>query len=99
MSYRFGAAVIATLAASVAAGFLLTGSPVAGQGQTYKAPRTADGKPSLNGIWQANTTANFDLQAHAAKHSPVIALGAAGAVPAGLGVVDGDEIPYKPEAL
>lgn len=101
MRYRFVAAVIATLAASVGAGFLLTGSTVAGQGQTaaYKAPRTADGKPNLNGIWQANTTANFDLEAHAAKPSPVIALGAVGAIPAGLGVVEGGAIPYKPEAL
>ncbi len=101
MRYRLAMAVIATLAASVGVGFLLKGSPVAGQGQpaAYKARRTADGKPNLNGIWQANTTANFDLQAHAAKPSPVIALGAAGAVPAGLGVVEGNEIPYKPEAL
>lgn len=101
MRYRFGAAAIVTLAASVGAGFLLTGSPVAGQGQTaaYKASRTADGKPNLNGIWQANTTANFDLEAHAAKPSPVIALGAVGAIPAGLGVVEGGAIPYKPEAL
>ena len=101
MRYRFGAAAIATLAASVAAGFMLTGSAVVGQGQTaaYRAPRTADGKPNLNGIWQANTTANFDLQAHAAKASPVLAMGAAGAIPAGLGVVEGDEIPYKPAAL
>jgi hypothetical protein len=92
---------MATVAASVAAGFLLAGSPVAGQGQpaTYKAPRTADGKPNLNGIWQANTTANFDLEPHAAKPSPVVALGAVGAIPAGLGVVEGDTIPYKPEAL
>ena len=29
----------------------------------------------------------------------VLALGAIGAVPAGLGIVDGDTIPYKPEAL
>ena len=94
---------MATAAVSVAAGFLLAGLPVAGQGRAavsvYKAPRTADGKPNLNGIWQANTTANFDLQSHAAKPSPVIALGAVGAVPAGLGVVEGEEIPYKPEAL
>ena len=101
MRYHFGARVVATLAASVAAGFLLDGSPVAGQGQTapYRVPRTADGKPNLNGIWQANTTANFDLEAHAAKPSPVLALGAAGAIPAGLGVVEGGEIPYKPAAL
>jgi hypothetical protein len=29
----------------------------------------------------------------------VLALGAVGSVPPGLGVVDGDEIPYKPDAL
>ena len=31
--------------------------------------------------------------------APVLALGAVGAVPPGMGVVEGDEIPYKPEAL
>jgi hypothetical protein len=65
----------------------------------YKAPRTFDGKPNLNGIWQANNTANWDLQDHAAKQGPVMTLGAAFSVPGGLGVVEGNEIPYKPEAL
>lgn len=51
-------------------------------------PRTADGQPDLSGIWQAVTTANWNLQAHAAEKD----------VPAGLGVVDGDEIPYQPWA-
>jgi len=64
----------------------------------YKAPRTVDGKANLNGIWQALNTANWDLQDHAARSGPVVALGAAGAVPAGLGVVEGDEIPYLPAA-
>ncbi len=52
MRYRFGWTVIATLA-GVAVGFLLAWSPVAGQGQTapYRAPRTADGKPNLNGTF------------------------------------------------
>jgi hypothetical protein len=101
MRHRFRAAVIAALAASVGAGFVLAGSQVAGQGQPapFRVARTSDGKPNLNGIWQANTTANFDLQAHAAKPSPVVAFGAAGAIPAGLGVVEGNQIPYRPEAL
>ena len=66
----------------------------------YKAPRSAfkDGKPDLNGIWQANNTANWDIQGHAARQGPVLELGAAFSVPAGLGVVEGDEIPYQPWA-
>jgi len=75
---------------------------IPGRGQTpagYKAPRTSDGKPNLNGIWQAVNTANWDLQDHPARQGPIIALGAAFSVPAGQGVVDGNEIPYKPEAL
>jgi hypothetical protein len=31
--------------------------------------------------------------------APVVALGAVGAVPPGVGVVEGDELPYRPEAL
>ena len=75
--------------------------PAAGQTpSTYKAPRSPfkDGKPDLSGIWQANNTANWDIQAHAARQGPVLALGAAFSVPAGLGVVEGDEIPYQPWA-
>jgi hypothetical protein len=40
--------------------------------ETFQPARTPDGKPDLNGIWQALNTANFDLQAHAAK--PALAL-------------------------
>jgi hypothetical protein len=76
---------------------LLLGVATTAGAQTYKAPRTADGKPDLNGIWQALSTANWDLQEHAARPGPV-ALGAVGAVPAGLGVVEGNEIPYLPAA-
>lgn len=87
--------------------------PVLGQARRPAVPRTASGKPNLNGIWQALNTANWDIQTHAAKAAlvmrpgpivpvpakEVLALGAIGAVPAGLGVVEGGEIPYKPEAL
>ena len=70
-----------------------------GQTTAYKAPRTADGKPNLNGIWEAMNTANWDLQPHAAAQGPLLALGAEFSVPPGLGVVEGDEIPYLPAAL
>jgi hypothetical protein len=61
--------------------------------------RTADGKPDLNGIWEALNTANWDIQDHAARQGPVAALGAAYSVPPGIGVVEGNEIPYQPAAL
>ena len=61
--------------------------------------RLPDGHADLSGIWQANTTANWDLLTHRAQQGPVTALGAAFSVPGGTGVVEGDEIPYKPEAL
>jgi len=71
--------------------------PVSGQAPAYKAPRTKDGKPNLNGIWQTNNEANWNIAPHAASQGPVLALGAAYSVPAGLGVVDGD-LPYTPAA-
>jgi hypothetical protein len=70
-------------------------------------------RPDLNGVWQVLNTANYDVEPHAARPAmalragphglvpakEVLALGAVGAVPAGLGVVVGGAIPYKPEAL
>jgi hypothetical protein len=69
-----------------------------GQAPAYRAPRTGDGRPNLNGIWEALNTAHWDIEAHPAAPGLVTALGASNAVPGGLGVVEG-EIPYKPEAL
>src|SRR5207249_10873747 len=87
--------------------------PLVAQPPAYRAPRTPDGKPDLNGIWQALNEANYDIELHMARpalalrpgpYGPVpaaqvLALGAVGSVPPGIGVVDGGEIPYKPEAL
>lgn len=106
--------IIAIVAAAGGALLAVSAIPLAGQAPaTYRAPRASDGKPDLNGIWQANNEANFDLEAHMARpamalragpYGPVpaaavLALGAVGSVPPGMGVVEGGPIPYKPEAL
>src|SRR5215510_4146241 len=83
---------------TVAAVLSLAAMQGAAQTPAYRAPRTADGKPNLNGIWQALNTANWDLQGHAAAQGPVSLLGAVFSIPPGLGVIDGDEIPYLPAA-
>jgi hypothetical protein len=58
-----------------------------------------DGKPNLNGIWQAMNTANWDLEEHSAQPGLVVAMGAIGAEPGGPGVVENGPIPYLPAAL
>jgi hypothetical protein len=65
--------------------------PATGQAQAGAAQaiaRTADGKPDLSGIWQVVNTAAWDIQDHQAQKG----------VPAGIGVVDSNEIPYQPAA-
>jgi hypothetical protein len=79
--------------------FCLVAEAAFAQTPAYKAPRTADGKPNLNGIWQALNTANWDIQSHAAAAGPVPSLAAEFAIPPGPGVVEGEEIPYLPAAL
>ena len=104
--------ITVAVAASVGALMATWALPVAGQTAAYRAPRLADGHPDLNGIWQALNEANYDIELHMARPAlalragpygpvpaaPVLALGAVGAVPPGLGVVEG-EIPYRPDAL
>jgi hypothetical protein len=51
-------------------------------------PRTAEGHPDLSGIWQVMNTAEWDIQDHQARPD----------APAGLGVVEGDQVPYQPWA-
>ena len=48
-------------------------------------PRTTEGRPDLSGIWQVMNTAEWDIQDHQARPD----------APAGLGVVEGDQIPYQ----
>jgi hypothetical protein len=87
------------VAAAVIVAWALASSRTEGQAQSNRIPRAPDGHPSLNGLWQAVSNANWDLEDHAARQGPLIALGAAYSVPEGVGVVEGGTIPYKPEAL
>jgi len=106
MRYRFTAVVGAAIVAAAAAAAIVTMVSVAGQ--TRPAPpaapaarrsRMPDGKPNLNGIWQAVNSANWDVEDHEARQGPVTALGASFSVPPGMGIVEGGTIPYRPEAL
>jgi hypothetical protein len=90
-----------SILAATAAALMVTVSGPAFAQASCAAAATIDGKPNLNGIWQAMNTANWNLEPHAAGPNPVAdrQVGATGAIPAGLGVVEGGTIPYKPEAL
>jgi len=57
-----------------------------------------NGRPDLNGVWQTLSTANWNLLTHGASEGGMDELGVFGAIPPGMGVVEGDEIPYLPEA-
>jgi hypothetical protein len=59
-----------------------------GLAQRAALPRTADGKPDLQGIWQVENRASYDVEDHVARHG----------MPAGRGVVVGGAIPYQPWA-
>jgi hypothetical protein len=108
-------AVAVTMAAAAAILFLAVhhaGAQSASPAALGGMPRIA-GKPDFSGIWEANNTANWDLQTHEARPmvgqpgltpnsvvsaAPVLALGSIGWVPPGLGIVEGEEIPYQPWA-
>ncbi|MBI4888956.1 MAG: hypothetical protein HY824_17790 [Acidobacteria bacterium] len=69
----------------------MAGVPASAQTRPAAAiPRAADGKPDLSGIWQVlHTSAWLDIQDHSAEKD----------VPAGQGIVVGNDIPYLPAAL
>ena len=80
-------------AAAMAAGAWATPTAAAGQvsaasAQARTLPRTPDGKPDLSGFWQVMNTAAWDIQDHSAQKG----------IPAGQGVVEGNDIPYPPAA-
>ena len=60
------------------------------QGSGYQGPRTDDGHPDLNGIWQSLNSASWNLEDHNAQDG----------IPAGLSVlVGGGKIPYTDAGL
>lgn len=116
MSYLSAALLLGSLAACSPAGTLPAAdnaAPGIASASASAIPRTPDGKPDLNGIWQVMSTANNNLESAAAKAAlamvpgdfvpvpapEIVAMGAIGSVPASYSVVDGGTIPYKPEAL
>src|SRR5438128_11682616 len=93
MQKQFKNVVVASMAAAVV---LLAAMLGGAQAPAYRAPRTGDGKPNLNGIWQALNEANWDLQDHAAAQGPLAALGAAFSLPPSEGAVERDAPAYLP---
>jgi hypothetical protein len=86
-----------------AVGFVVLFTAMSSYGQTParagpQIPRMPDGKPNFTGLWQALGTADWDIRDHSAQAGPFFQLGAIGAMPAGQGIVEGDEIPYTPAA-
>lgn len=105
--------IITAFAAGCLVGLTFIAIPLTGQTPAgYTPPRLPDGRPDLNGVWQALNEANYDLEPHEARPAmalrpgpygplpapPVLSLGAVGSVPPGLGVVEGGDIPYQPWA-
>lgn len=85
-SYSAAAITVCSLAlALVAPACARTPSSISTAGPV---PRTADGKPNFQGIWQVRNRAAYDLENHVARDG----------MPAGTSVVEGGAIPYQPWA-
>lgn len=66
----------------------VTSSVFVGTVSAQELLRTASGRPNLQGIWQAQGAAAYDIEDHLARHD----------MPAGMGVVEGP-LPYLAAAL
>jgi hypothetical protein len=56
---------------------------------SQRIPRLQNGRPDFSGIWEALSTADFDLEPHGPRID----------APPGAGIVEGSAIPYLPAAL
>jgi len=95
-------AVTACLSIVMASIVSVAGQQTPAPAAAYRAPRTKDGKPDLNGIWQAMNNANWDIAPHNAERASLkieAVIGALSAMPPGLGIVEGGVLPYLPDAL
>ena len=81
-------AAVASVAPSAAAAPVHAAAPK-GARAAASIPRGADGKPDFSGIWEATSSADYDLEPHAARRD----------APPGAGVIDGGSLPYLPAAL
>ena len=107
------AALAGALGLALVAGGVVAQAPAGGKASSYKASARVGGKPDMSGVWSVMNTANWDIEPHAARSAlmmrpgpivpvpakAVVALGAIGAVPAGMGVVEGGTLPYTPDGL
>ena len=99
MRHCLNSALGAVRTRSLAVALVLALTAGASWAQEYEAALTPDGNPSLNGIWQALGTAHWNIEGHSAESGPVVEMGALGAIPGGLAIVEGGKIPYRDEAL
>ncbi len=83
MRKTVSAFIIAIVAAAGGALVATWATPLAGQAPAaYRASRTSDGKPDLNGIWQSLNEANYDLEMHMARPAMALRPGPYGPLPA-----------------
>jgi hypothetical protein len=104
-----GYAAAAAVAATATAG----SAPAAAHKMSSSGIDRVGGHPNFSGVWSVMNTANWDIEPHLARAAlelrpgpvvpvpakAILALGAVGSVPAGMGVVEGGKIPYTAEAL